>query len=143
MTGWYNLPRRLAHRALPLLKHAHATEKDSVMSADALEPRLDITPEGNRTVVRFVNCTSLNEFKSDRIGQLLSGLSAEKADCQISLDLDNIEYLTSTVLGHLLVLHKRLAMGGGHLSLENVKPAVREVFRVTQLDQVLDIRATS
>jgi anti-anti-sigma factor len=113
------------------------------MSADSLEPRLDVTQDGNRTVVRFVNCTSLNEFKSDRIGQLLSGLVADKPDRKITLDLDNIQYLTSTILGHLLVLHKRLAMGGGHLSLENVKPAVREVFGVTQLDQVLDIRATA
>jgi anti-anti-sigma factor len=113
------------------------------MSADSLDPRLDISADGGRTVVRFVNCTSLNEFKSDRIGQLLSGLVADKANRQITLDLDNIQYLTSTVLGHLLVLHKRLAMGGGHLRLENAKPAVCEVFRVTQLDQVLDIRATS
>lgn len=110
------------------------------MAADSLDPSLDISADGGRTVVRFVNCTSLNEYKSDRIGQLLSGLAADKANRQITLDLDNIQYLTSTVLGHLLVLHKRLAMAGGHLRLENVKPAVREVLRVTQLDQVLDIR---
>jgi anti-anti-sigma factor len=110
------------------------------MSAGSLDPSLDVSSDGNRTLVRFVNCTSLNEFKSDRIGQLLFSLTTDKADRQITLDLDNIQYLTSTVLGHLLVLHKRLAMGGGHLRLENVKPAVRDVLRVTQLDQVLDIR---
>lgn len=110
------------------------------MSADSLNPSLDISADGGRTVVRFVNCTSLNEFKSDRIGQLLSGLTADKANRQITLDLDNIQYLTSTILGHLVSLHKRLAMGGGHLRLDNVKPAVLEVLRVTQLEQVLDIR---
>jgi len=113
------------------------------MSADSLDPRLDVTQDGSRTVVRFVNCTSLNEFKSDRIGQLLFGLVTEKADRRITLDLENIQYLTSTVLGHLLVLHKRLAIGGGHLSLENVKPTVSEVLRVTQLDQVLDVRGSA
>jgi anti-sigma B factor antagonist len=112
------------------------------MSADSNQPGLDVTQDGSRTIVRFVNCNSLNEFSSDRIGQLLSGLAADKANRQIALDLENIQYLTSTVLGHLLGLHKRLIANGGHLSLENVGSAVRDVFRVTQLDQVLDIRST-
>ena len=110
------------------------------MAADAHEPRLDVASDGNRVLVRFVNCDSLNEFTSDRVGQLLSALATDKCDGQVALDLANIQYLTSTVLGHLLGLHKRLAAGGGHLCLENVGPSVRDVFRVTQLDHVLDIR---
>jgi anti-sigma B factor antagonist len=110
------------------------------MPADPNEPRLDVSPDGDRTVVRFVNCTSLNEYTSDRIGQLLANLGAKGPDRHVILDMSNIQYLTSTILGHLLVLHKRLAAGGGRLTLDNVVPAVRDVFRVTLLDQVLDIQ---
>jgi anti-anti-sigma factor len=110
------------------------------MSADSLEPRLDVVRDGERTVVRFSNCNSLNEFTSDRVGQLLVGVASNRADQHVVLDMSNIQYLTSTVLGHLIVLHKRLTMGGGRLTIENVCPAVRDVFRVTLLDQVLDIR---
>ena len=110
------------------------------MSASSHEPRLDVTRDADRMVIRFVNCTSLNEYTSDRVGQLLSALALDKSNQQVALDLDNIQYLTSTILGHLLGLHKKLVGGGGHLSLENVRPSVRDVFRVTQLDQVLDIR---
>ena len=109
------------------------------MPADSIEPRLDISREADRTVVRFANCTSLNEYTSDRIGQLLSELGAKQPDRHVILEMSNIQYLTSTVLGHLLVLHKRLAAGGGRLTLENPRPAVREVLQVTLLDQVLDI----
>ena|SRR5438105_4389134 len=108
--------------------------------SDSREPKLTVTTEGNRLTARFVNCRSLNEFTSDRIGQLLSGLAVDQPNQQVELDLANIEYLTSTVLGHLLGLHKRLAAAGGHLCLKNAGPAVLEVFKVTQLDQVLDIR---
>jgi anti-anti-sigma factor len=87
-----------------------------------------------------VNCTSLNEFTSDYVGQLLCALSAERAGEHVALDLTNIQYVTSTVLGHLLGLHKRLKAGGGHLSLENASSTVRDVFRITQLDQVMDIK---
>jgi len=110
------------------------------MPADSIEPRLDISREGDRILVRFVNCTSLNEYSSDRIGQLLADLGAKQPEKHVVLDMSNIQYLTSTVLGHLLVLHKRLAAGGGRLTLDNPRPAVREVLHVTMLDQVFDIQ---
>ena len=51
-----------------------------------------------------------------------------------------MEYVTSTVLGHLVALNKRLQTSGGRLTLENVRPAVRDILKVTLLDQVLDLR---
>lgn len=110
------------------------------MPADPNEPGIEVSRDGDLTRVRFVNCTSLNEFASDRVGQLLVDLGAKTPDRHVVLEMGNIQYLTSTVLGHLLVLHKRLATGGGRLSLANVTPAVNDVFRVTLLDQVFDIR---
>lgn len=110
------------------------------MPTDSNQPGLIITSEDGRTIVRFADCTSLNEFTSDRIGQLLVDLGNSKSDQHVVLEMSTIQYLTSTVLGHLLVLHKRLATGGGRLTLENCLPAVRDVLRVTLLDQVLDVR---
>lgn len=102
-----------------------------------MEPRLEVAHEGNRTVVRFLNCASLNEFSADQIGQQLASLPASE---QVVLDMSPIEYLTSTVLGHLIGLNKRLRTAGGRLLIENAHPAVIDVFRVTQLDHVMDIR---
>jgi anti-anti-sigma factor len=113
------------------------------MSTDSRDPRLEVNNLSDRTVIRFLNCTNLNEFTSDRVGQLLAGVPLDKCQNHVVLDLDLIQYLTSTILGHLIVLHKRVATRGGRLSLENVKPAVRDVFRVTLLDQVLNIQPSS
>lgn len=110
------------------------------MSRDSHEPRLQVVRDGDVTVVRFTSATSLNEYTSDRVGQELSSLTLDRADQVVTLDLNNIEYLTSTILGHLVSLNKRLRTGGGRLSVKNAKPAIVEVFRVTQLDQVLDIQ---
>jgi anti-anti-sigma factor len=111
------------------------------MPANPTDPRLDVTREGNRSVVRFVNCTSLNEYTADKVGEQFLALADGQAGQQVVLDLAPIEYLTSTVLSHLVRLHKRLAAGGGRLSLENIRPAVRDVFRVTLLDRVFHIPA--
>jgi anti-anti-sigma factor len=112
------------------------------MLMDAHEPRLDISAEGDRTVVRFVDCTSLNEYNADQIGKQLLALGDGPPGRKIALDLGPIEYLTSTVLGHLVALHKRLAVAGGRLTVENARPTVRNIFHITLLDQVMDIRPT-
>jgi anti-anti-sigma factor len=109
------------------------------MSADLNDPRVEASRDGNRTVVRFVNCTSLNEYTADKVGAQLLDLADRETGRQVVLDLAPVEYLTSTVLSHLVRLHKRLAAGGGRLALENVRPAVRDVFRVTLLDRVFHI----
>jgi anti-anti-sigma factor len=110
------------------------------MAAAAHNPRLEVSAEGNRTVVRFINCTSLNEFNADAVGKQLTSLADTHSGKDIVLDLAPVEYLTSTVLGHMVALQKRLAAAGGKLSVENSSPAVRNIFHVTQLDQVLDVR---
>jgi anti-anti-sigma factor len=109
------------------------------MPTDADEPRLDVSTDGDRSVVRFINCTSLNEYNADLVGKKLLAL-ADGPGRKVTLDLAPIEYLTSTVLGHMVALHKRLAMAGGRLSVENARPTIRNIFHITLLDQVLDVR---
>ena len=110
------------------------------MSSRTQELQLDITRDGKRSVVRFLHCDSLNEYNADRVGQLLCELAVDHADRQIVLDLGSIQYVTSTILGHFMGLNKKLRSSGGRLTLENVRPAVQDVFHATLLDQVLDIQ---
>src|SRR5947209_4847516 len=108
------------------------------MSTNAPEP-LDVTRDGDRTTARFARLTSLNEYHADQIGKQLLALADAPGTKFITLDLANVEYVTSTVLGHLVALNKRLQTSGGRLTLENVRPAVRDILKVTLLDQVLDL----
>jgi anti-anti-sigma factor len=104
---------------------------------------MEVTRTGDRTVARFVRLTSLNEYHADLVGKQLMALADPSGTRFITLDLGNVEYLTSTVLGHLVALHKRLQGTGGKLTLDHVRPAVQDILRVTQLDQVLDARPAS
>ena len=109
------------------------------MPTDAHEPRLELSAEGDETVVRLVNCSSLNEYNADQIGKKLVALGDGQRGRKITIDLSPIEYLTSTVLGHLVALHKRLAVSDGRLTLANCRPTVRNILHITLLDQVLDV----
>jgi anti-sigma B factor antagonist len=56
------------------------------------------------------------------------------------LDLKDVDYMASAGLRVLVATQKKLSASGGSLALVNVAKEVMEVFEVTGLDDVLDIR---
>jgi anti-anti-sigma factor len=57
------------------------------------------------------------------------------------LDFKNVDYLASAGLRVLVTAQKRLSASKGSLSLLNVRSEVMEVFEVTGLDEIFDIRS--
>jgi anti-sigma B factor antagonist len=93
------------------------------------------------TVVRFTGGNvSLDEEAMDRTHDQLLALADEPCESDVRLDFGNVTYLTSTALGTLVSLHKKLLAKGRHLSVGNLSPQVHEVFTVSRLDQFLDLR---
>jgi hypothetical protein len=58
----------------------------------------------------------------------------------LALDLANIAFIGSTLLGKLIALDARLKSNGGRLELCHVNPEIREVFKVTRLDRLFVIQ---
>lgn len=55
-------------------------------------------------------------------------------DWKFVLDLDMVGYLDSSGLGMLVYLKKEIGRSGGSLSLLNLREQVRNVFRLTKLE---------
>jgi anti-anti-sigma factor len=64
----------------------------------------------------------------------------EVGTCVVHLDLSAIKFPTAEGLGALVVLNRELRARGGELLLVNVPSAIHEVFTVTHLVEVLDVR---
>jgi anti-anti-sigma factor len=60
---------------------------------------------------------------------------------RIVLDLSEVRSLSSAELGKLTKLRRRLEASRGKLRLRNVLPDLREVFRISRLDEVFEIKA--
>lgn len=108
------------------------------MSAEA---RIQIETAGRATVVRFVECRVLDdaavyEFKND-----IKRLLEERADAHLVISLAGVEYLTSSMLGTLLMLNGRLGAVGGRLVLCDSGPGVQDIFRVARINPLLEIKA--
>jgi anti-sigma B factor antagonist len=59
---------------------------------------------------------------------------------ELVLDLDGLEYIDSSGLGFLVTLHERMERQGQRLVLTHLRSHVSRVFKITRLDQILDIR---
>jgi anti-anti-sigma factor len=77
-------------------------------------------------------------IQPELLERLFSSLVAREGR-QLVLDLDNVQYITSTLLGVLIKVKKKVGGVQGRLRLRNIHPDLREVFRITRLEQAFDI----
>ncbi len=57
----------------------------------------------------------------------------------ITLNMRELEYVSSSGLRVILVLYKTMAKKGGHLKIVNVNPMVMELFTMTGMADYLDV----
>jgi anti-anti-sigma factor len=94
----------------------------------------------DETLAGFVRCPVLRGPETARIArQLLRVLETQRRPTLV-LDLAGVEYLTAAALGRLVVLHLRARAEGTRLVLANVSPLPHEVFAVTRLDALFEVR---
>jgi len=65
----------------------------------------------------------------------------DRTQQHVLLDLSRVRLPTAGGLGALVGLHKQIRDRGGRLVLLNVQPWAYEVFAVTRLTEVMDVRA--
>lgn len=102
--------------------------------------RLQVTDDGDVTVVRFADKKILDEASIQELGAELFKLVEEEKRSQLLLNFSNVEFLSSAALGKLITLDKKVKQGGGKLKLSNIHPGIYEVFALTRLNRVFDIK---
>jgi anti-anti-sigma factor len=111
------------------------------MPLQATNPPPHVEAAGGTVVVRLPE-EAFREANVGLTGKRLFQLADDLGPQGLHLDLAAVQFLTSTGLGKLVALHKRVAAAGGRLTLTRVCPQVYEVFEVTRLTQLLDVRQT-
>ncbi len=102
--------------------------------------RLETDEVGEVTVVRFVDRKILDESNIQQLGNELFRLVEEDGRKKLLLNFANVEFLSSGALGKLITLDKKVKAHNGVLKLSNIRPEIYEVFAITKLDRVFDIR---
>jgi anti-anti-sigma factor len=116
-------------------------EKETPMSLPSMLPwELKTEDVGGDTRVYFTGRdVFLDESNTDLINERLLKMVEEKGRIRLLFDMGNVTYLTSSSLGMLLTLHRKLNGVSGRLVLTNVQPHIYEIFAITNLVRLLDV----
>jgi anti-sigma B factor antagonist len=106
------------------------------------QPRQHLRVEyiGDMTLVHFNDKKILDKPNIQEIGEQLFRLVENLERKKLVLDFGKVEYLSSAALGKLITLQKKLKTVGGWLVLCNIEAKIHEVFKVSKLDKVFEIR---
>jgi anti-sigma B factor antagonist len=110
------------------------------MSSQPRQRRLTIEDIGDVTVVHFSDRKIVDAQLIQNIGDELNSLVEGDGRRKVLLNFGNVEYLSSTALGILISLNKKLKAFGGRLILCDIDPRIYEVFKITKLDRLLTIQ---
>ncbi len=92
-------------------------------------------------VVSFADAKILDEARIQQIGKELMELTANaKASQKMVLNFQGVQFMSSAMIGKLVLLNKKAKAEKINLKLCNITPNVLEVFRITRLDKVFDIQ---
>ncbi|QDT69406.1 Anti-sigma-B factor antagonist [Planctomycetes bacterium MalM25] len=60
-------------------------------------------------------------------------------DTRIVLDFSKVQFMSSSMLGKLVAIHKKVKSYKAKMKLASVSPEILEVFKITRLDKLFDI----
>lgn len=106
----------------------------------AVHRRVEISDVGDVTVVRFVDRKILEEANIQELGLELFQLVESEGRKHLLLNFGTVDFLSSAALGKLITLDKKVKAHGGKLKLCNIRPEIYEVFQITKLNKLFDIK---
>ena len=101
--------------------------------------RLKVSQDGELTIVELTDEKILDEIAIADIGKRLYTVVAELDNPRLILDFSKTMHLSSSALGMLITLHKRIREKDGQLRLCNIHSAIYEVFVITRLNEIFQI----
>ena len=91
-------------------------------------------------VVSFTTARIVQEEDIQATFEQLQRLVDEKPGREYVLDFRKVQFLSSSVLGRLILLQKKSAAAKGRLVLCAIAKEIFEVFKITKLDKVFTIK---
>lgn len=106
------------------------------------ERRIVVSVVGKLAKVHFSDKKIVDSAIIEELGAELVGLVEKDHMKHLLLNFDSVEFLSSAALNKLIILDRKVKEAGGILRLCCLRAEIREVFTLTRLDRLFDIRKT-
>ena len=102
--------------------------------------RMTVEQAGDVIVVELKDRKILEEMSIMQIGEQLNAMVSKAEAPKMVIDFTNVAHMSSSALGILITLHKRIREKRGHLRLCCIQSAIYEIFVITRLNEIFSIR---
>ena len=102
--------------------------------------RLEVNEVGDVAVIRFRDQKIIEDINIQELGRELSELVEVEKREKLLLNFSSVDFLSSAALGKLITLEKKVKANAGVLKLSNIRPEIYEVFAITKLNRLFDIK---
>ena len=92
-----------------------------------------IALDGDVAVVDVLRDRLTEEDNIEEFGQELTSLVEKQKVAKIVLNMEQVRYFTSSVIGKLIMLHRRMSRSEGQMVLTKLRPEVEEILSTSQL----------
>ena len=92
------------------------------------------------TVVNFRDAKIIEDMNIQQLGNELATLVETSGCKKLLLNFNGVDFLSSAALGKLITLEKRSKKAKCVLKMSNIRPEIYEVFAITKLNRLFDIR---
>lgn len=104
--------------------------------------RITVSPVGDLALVRFQDRKIVDPSNIEEVGDEMFTLLEKENFKNVILNFDGVEFLGSAALNKLIMMDKKVKAAGGKLRLCALRAEIMEVFTITKLNRVFDIKKT-
>lgn len=97
---------------------------------------------GEVTLVKFIDRKIIDASAIQELGEELFALVETQGLSRLILNFAAVEFLSSAALNKLIMLEKKVKAARGKLRLCNLRKEIYEVFAITRLNVLFDIKPT-
>ena len=106
---------------------------------DKANPNISVSYADNATIATLTDERILEEEDIQLLENSLIPLTEQADGVNLIIDFSNVKFFSSSVLGLLIRVSKKIYEAGGQLRLCSINPKILKIFKVTRLDRVFDI----
>ena len=136
--GYWGCFRKVLDK-FPVIAYYPAVDLNWESKMDKINPNLSLEFRGPVVIATLTDEKILDEDQLQGLEGSFLPLIEQTPQIQLIIDFSNVKFLTSSVLGLLIRISKKVHESEGTLRLCSISPKILDVFRITRLDKIFEI----
>lgn len=106
---------------------------------DQVSPNMRVEYQEDVIIAILTDEKILEESQIQALESSFMPLIEQNSPLKLVIDFSAVKFLTSSVLGLLIRISKKIYEGQGRLCLCCIEPKIYQIFKITRLDKIFEI----